>query len=234
MEPIYYVFGCLDIPNQFSDTLTVDVNTIILVIGWTPLKTNSGSLIWTTSSTSASVGRKFFGTYHLICSHVIRFARVYPLRPAFFWGVQARLDSTFFTFWKEHFGRKLFMPTKRHSHEEIQLCLDIWEPRSPFRSFSCGFERHFRQQPKASKRISMNPNREMRMSRSRSGTRMCGIWPTSQEVALSAPTKEKSRLQAEIPCESIGIIGVGLGHLVTHVSSVCQVFFWTAGEASKQ
>ena len=83
MEPKYYVFGCLDIPNQFSDTLTVDANTIILVIGWTPLKTNSGSLIWTTSSTSAGFARIFFGTYHLICSH---FIFLHASTPHFFWG----------------------------------------------------------------------------------------------------------------------------------------------------
>ena len=101
MEPKYYVFGCLDIPNQFSDTLTVDANTIILVIGWTPLKTNSGSLIWTTSSTSAGFARIFFGTYYVICSHFIFLHACTHLGPPFFVGVQARRDSTF-TFWKEH------------------------------------------------------------------------------------------------------------------------------------
>ena len=102
MEPKYYMFGCLDIPNQFSDTMTVDADTIILVIGWTPLKTNSGSLIWTTSSTSAGVGRNFFDTYYdVICSHFIFLHACTHLGPPFFVGVQARRDSTF-TFWKEH------------------------------------------------------------------------------------------------------------------------------------
>ena len=233
MEPKYYVFGCLDIPNQFSDTLTVDVNTIILVIGWTPLKTNSGSLIWTTSSTSASVGRKFFGTYHLICSHVIVLHACTHLGPHFFGGYRPDwtrlfhlLEGTFRaqTFHADQAALAWGNPAV-FGHLRTKIAFQIFQLRlwAPLPAAA--------ESQQANKYESKQRDEDVTFKIWYANVRDMAHLPRGRIIR---PDKGKIQTSGWNPCESIGIIGVGLGHLVTHVSSVCQVFFWTAGEASKQ